>query len=417
MHRKESPGSDATEDLEEASPPQVKPSRSRPITIENPVKSISKQPMQDAAPPSKKATRSPSPQRISRGVKDKLAEDDAEIAALEKRLGLKGKKKKLPKSFEEDGLDVLLDGLDDGLVDDRKRKRNEDEAWLESKRRKRGARPVAKSGEDDGQEGSEDGMSDILNGEEGGDEDDDEDVDQEDSSGDEDSQHYDAEDTGSTTDADDGEEGDKFEGFESDVSEDVEQPRVRENPYVAPVSANAPPSTRYVPPSLRGPSTSDTESLSRLRRQIQGLLNRLSEANLVTILRDIEQLYQSNPRQYVTSTLIDLLLGLICDRTSLMDTFIILHAGFIAAVYKVIGADFGAQAVERIVTDFDKHYQNQQPLEAGGKETTNLMSLVSELYNFQVIGSNLVFDYIRLFLETMSEENTELLLRIIKSER
>jgi len=344
-----------------------------------------------------------------------LEEDDAEIAALEKKLGLKGKKK-LPKSFEEDGLDVLLEGLDDEVGGDRKRKRTEDDAWLESKRRKSSAAPVADEEDEDDDELSEDGMSDLLDGEEdeeSGEEEDDGDLD--DLSGDGDDLGDDVEDTGLTSGSDDGDEDDGFDGFEPEESENPQRPRVRENPYVAPVPANAPPATKYIPPSLRAPSTSDTESLSRLRRQTQGLLNRLSEANLITILRDIEQLYQSNPRQYVTSTLIDLLLGLVCDRASLMDTFIILHAGFVAAVYKVIGADFGAQLVERVVTDFDRFYQDQQSLEAGSKEASNLMSFVSELYNFQVIGSNLVFDYIRLFLDTMSETNTELLLRIIKS--
>jgi len=40
--------------------------------------------------------------RPSKGARDRLAADEAEIAALEKALGVKGKKK-LPKSFEEDG--------------------------------------------------------------------------------------------------------------------------------------------------------------------------------------------------------------------------------------------------------------------------------------------------------------------------
>ncbi len=52
------------------------------------------------------------PARMSRSVKDKLAEDDKEIAALEQKLGLRGKKS-LPQSFKDDGLDELLEGLGD----------------------------------------------------------------------------------------------------------------------------------------------------------------------------------------------------------------------------------------------------------------------------------------------------------------
>jgi nucleolar MIF4G domain-containing protein 1 len=44
-----------------------------------------------------------------------------------------------------------------------------------------------------------------------------------------------------------------------------------------------------------------------------------------------------------------------------------------------------------------------------------LVSLVSELYNFQLVGCNLVFDYIRMFLAELNEANTELLLKIIRN--
>jgi nucleolar MIF4G domain-containing protein 1 len=130
-------------------------------------------------------------------------------------------------------------------------------------------------------------------------------------------------------------------------------------------------------------------------------------------LREIEQVYQNNPRGYVNTTLVDLLMGMLSDPSALLDTFLILHAGFIAAIYKVIGPDFGAQIVERIVSEFDQHYQENK---AGtGKQTTNLMSVVAELYTFQVIGSNLVFDYVRFFLDELSDINTELLLRIVRA--
>ncbi|KAI9830246.1 MAG: hypothetical protein M1819_005773 [Sarea resinae] len=383
-------------------PPPKSRSASKTDDAEKPLKSILKRP--ERRKDSKKvreAETSPPPvaQRVSRAVKDRLAEDDAEIAALEKRLGLKGKKK-LPKSFEEDGLGDLLEGLDDEAVSEGKRKRSDDEKWLEAKRRKIAGGLVQSNGdeedsdEDDDMEG--DSESDDLNDEMLSDEGDEEEDDE---------------------DEEDGldEEIQSFEGFDSETSESQPLPkRVRENPYVAPaVPSSTPTVAKYIPPSLRGQPSSDNEALSRLRRQAQGLLNRLSEANLISILGDVEKLYRDNPRQHVTSTLVDLLLSLICDKTSLMDTFLILHAGFMAAVYKVMGTDFGAQIVQRIVEDFDNHYNLEG--DTAGKEAANLMSLLSELYNFQVVGSNLVFDYIRLFLGKVSETNTELLLKIIRN--
>lgn len=378
------------DNIEEDSTP---PPTEKPSTQVQPKSILKKKALPDGEPvvPAKK---------LSRAVKEKLSQDDAEIAALEKRLGVKSKKKS--KGVDTDGLDDIFGDLGDFGSDDEgqnkqivKRKRDENSDWLASKRQKAlGTRAVEIFDEDT--------QSDIDEDPNRGDDSDealDEDLEQ-------------AADIEDTDDSDLG-------GFDSDEDEEIEverqpaQTRIRENPYVAPVAANAEQPTKYVPPALRGPPSSDAEALSRLRRQIQGLFNRLSEANILSILRDIEAIYQNNPRGYVNTTLVDLLIGMLSDPSALLDTFLNLHAGFIAAIYKVIGPDFGAQMVERIVSEFDRHYQPNK--EGAGKQTTNLISVVAELYTFQVIGSNIVFDYIRFFLDELTEINTELLLRVVRA--
>ncbi|CAD6564653.1 MAG: suppressor of glycerol defect [Alectoria sarmentosa] len=365
-------------------------------------KSILKKPRPlDERPHMKSLSPSPPPPRkLSRGVQDKLAADDAEIAALEKALGVKGKKK-LPKSFEDDGLDTLLEGIDDavGLNEGRpgKRKRSEEDEWLERKRQKAL----------EGRLAIEDPSSSASSQ--------DEDEDSVIGSGDEDEQEK-----GQVLQGQfDTDEDDEFESF----GEEDEPPlpaktakRTRENPYVAPVtSSGTTEAVKYIPPSLRNRDAAGSEDLSQLRRQIQGLLNRLSEANLVSILGDMENIYRDHPRQHVTATLLDLLMGLLSDPTALQDTFVILHAGFIAAVYKIVGTDFGAQAIQRIDEDFSQNYLLGTDQDRTGKKMTNLISLLAELYNFQVIGSNLIYDFVRIFLNKLSETNTELLLKIIRN--
>lgn len=320
---------------------------------------------------------------MSKGVRDRLAADDAEIAALEKALGVKGKKK-LPKAFQDDGLDELLGGADSDSGTENKKRKREGAEWLQSKRRKAQGLELMDDGDDDSDLASGDEDMELMDGEDF--DEDDDDVEEED------------------------DDDNEFQGFDEDDAS--AKPKVRENPYVAPVGpdANRP---KYIPPSLRAPAASESESLTRLRRQAQGLLNKLSEANLVSILAEVEKLYRDYPRQSVTSTFTTLLLGLICDRSSLQDTFIVLHAGFIAAVYKIMGMDFGAELVQKLVETLDQSGNDKRPFE--GKETLNLISLVSQLYSFQVIGSSLMFDYIRMFLSEINEANTELLLKIIRS--
>lgn len=318
--------------------------------------------------------------RSSKSFRDRAAQDDAEIAALEKRLGLKAKR--LPKSFDEDGLGDLLEGLDGG--DESKKRKKEVQDWLEVKRRK-----VAVEDESD-----------------------------------EESEHLGSEqDDESDLEADILLEGDSegldcdkkdIDGVASAEEEAVEKPplRIRENPYAAPVSGTMTVTTKYIPPSLRKATKSEAESLQQLHRQLQGYLNKLSEANLLSILAEVEKLYQTNARQDVTSKLIDLLLSLFCDPSVLQNTFVILHASFVAAVYKLIGTDFGAEFISQLVHRFEGFHKSDET--SSEKQGVNLISLLAHLYTFRVIGSNLVFDHIRNLLETLSETNAELLLRIVR---
>jgi nucleolar MIF4G domain-containing protein 1 len=298
-------------------------------------------------------------------------------------------------------VDILGDMGTDSEEDSQKRKREGDE-WLQRKRRK-----ALRLQSDD--EAESDSGDDLLNSGEENELEQEEETGDDNGDGDGDDDHED--------DSDDGE----FGGFsdknrdDDPTAEDEYDPlplKTRENPYVAPVT-NGRSERVYVPPSLPAASTEESGSQMRLRRQAQGLLNKLSEANLVSILGEIEKLYREYPRQNVTSTMIGLLLGLVCDRSALQDTFIILHAGFIAAIYKVVGMGFGAEFVQKFVETFDRSDDQKNPFT--GKEPINLMSLLSQLYNFHVIGSNLVFDYIRLFLNEITEVNTEFLLKIIRS--
>jgi nucleolar MIF4G domain-containing protein 1 len=375
---------------------QSKP-KALPIQPKGP-KSILKVP-----PPKEKFDRatSPSPSppaQISQGVKDRLAADDAEIAALEKKLGIK-QSTKLPKAFEDDGLDSLLEGIDDAVGlnqgGPKKRKRSEADEWLERKRAK--AQAVGKPNEDAGNVDFESEGSDTeFNGDEL-EEEEDELFGQSDSNKEHDADAFDNEDE------------------EDEKNSPARPKKARENPYIAPVAADdATNGGIYVPPSLRNRDSKGSEDLSQLRRQVQGLLNRLSEANLVYILGHVEKLYRDHPRQHISTTLLDLVIGLLSDPTMLQDTFIILHAGFIAAIYKASGIDFGAQAVQRIDEEFALHYSSIDH-GSSGKRLTNLISLLTELYNFQVISSNLIYDFIRIFLDDLSEINTELLLKVVRN--
>jgi nucleolar MIF4G domain-containing protein 1 len=323
------------------------------------------------------------------------AQDDAEVAGLERKLGIK--KRRLPGSFKTDGLDYLLADLDDEQESETGSKRKvEDSRWLADKRRK-----VATAEEEDGSTADSDfeGFNDGVEGTEGSEQD---------------------------LDLDGGHSFDEDDEYASDQGYDAvskasdAQPRVKENPYTPP-SPPVPTTGKYVPPSRRTLFTAtDGELELRVRRQAQGLVNKLTQANLLMIVSDIEGLYRQYPRHMVSSAIVDLLLVQTNEPTSLPDTLLILLAGFAAALYRTVGTDFGALLVERLVTSFQEHYAQASAMDlveetsAMPKQTSNLITFLSELYSLDLIRSKLMFDYVRLLLTQLTELNAELLLRMVR---
>ncbi|KAK8084576.1 MIF4G domain-containing protein [Apiospora hydei] len=289
--------------------------------------------------------------------KRKLDEEDAEIAALEKKLGLK--KGKSSKAFNEDGLGDILGDIDEGSDGDNleatiktKRKAEADE-WLAQKRRKAEA---AAQGDDD----------------------------------------------------------DEFEGFSGDEDRDEAPtkaaPRQRENPFVAPSTGVA----KYVPPSLRKQTGSVDETEAQLRRRVQGLINRLTDESMVGILKEFSGLYDKFARRSVTTVLIDLIIALVCSPEKRPDAFFAMVAGFIAGAQKTLADHVSELLIERLVLVFKEHHDRASG-DQSDAASKHIMALLAELYNMQVVASLLVFDYVRLFLGNLSELNTELLLKIIQS--
>lgn len=384
---------DLTDTSISISKPSAVPKSSRPETFPDTRPSRSRSPVFDLGEESddlSRGSREYSPEVVldanAKSFRDKQAEEDAEILVLERRLG---KKSKSSSKVIDEEFGALLTGLvDNGSSSSSKR---QDQKWLRNKRNAKAQ--VSARDDESGDEELETDMDSDAQSEQ-------EDADEFFGFGDEDSVAT----------------GDEEEGSATTLSSDDEpapvEKRQRENPYIAPVAKGSDNTTaKYIPPSRRNPPTTDTEILGRLRRQAQGTLNKLSEANIISIVTEFEKLYQTNPRQDVTTVTLDLLLAAFAVPSTLQSTFIILHAAFLAALYKILGADFGAEAVSRLVEAFDK-YRNQG--EAQGKETVNLVGLLANLYTFGVISSGLVYDHIRLLLTDFTENDAELLLRILR---
>lgn len=313
---------------------------------------------------------------VSSRVREQLAQDDKEIEELEKKLRIKKGSSSLPKSFKDDGLDEILGdvGAEPETVeadDSLKRKRQYDD-WLASKRRKAEGSSAAQG---------DSGVSDGSEDEEG------------------------------FNFSDDGSEDHDQEGGSSNHT----HPKVKENPYVAPTTGAV--VAKYVPPSLRKAANSDSEVKMRLQKQIQGLVNRLTEANILQIVKSVEELYQNNARGDITEILTSTLLAQMYKSSSVPDQFLVLTGGFSAAVYKVIGSSFGSHLIQQVVVSFQGSYKSVMQgvdLAEIPKESSNILGYLTQLYLFEVVNCKIIFDYMERLLSELNELNVELLLRICR---
>ncbi|KAH9903026.1 MIF4G-domain-containing protein [Cubamyces lactineus] len=188
--------------------------------------------------------------------------------------------------------------------------------------------------------------------------------------------------------------------------------------------------SKYVPPHLRRQAAAEegqtSEAQIKLTKQLKGLLNRMSEQNIASIVDGVEEIYRNNRRHDVTETLTKLIIDGISSHSMLLDQYVVLHAAFVSALHKLIGIEFAAFFVQHVVASYDTHFaalkdtatsatapSDDEPI---GKECSNLVVLLSELYNFQVIASILMYDVIRALLDgDLTEFKVELLLKVTRN--
>ncbi|KAF9306272.1 suppressor of glycerol defect [Mortierella antarctica] len=409
------------------------------------------------------------------GLEEGMDEDEQYLRHYEKKLGIKRKdasKMSSKKSFLDDGLGDLLEGIELGSRGRAgvaaAKKSTTLPAMKETLKsspqdKKRKAIQVESDDEDedegeDEDESGEDSFDEELEGVDPEDmedsEEDMEDFEEMEGSDEEDMESFDEEleglgsDDESDEDEDDDEDMENMEDMEdmsnsgsdeaSDSDDDAESD---EQEVKAPVSAPAQ-TGKYLPPHLRAAAAAaaaadsgasalakaiprqNTEELQRLRRQLQGLLNKLSESNIESILLDIEALYRKYPRADVTETITDMILASISSKANLLDSFVILYATVVASLYRLVGIEFAAHFIQTLVEQFDGHHalasstksteMTDETLSAV-KQCTNLIVLVSELYNMQVIACVLMYELIRWFMTELSEMNVELVVKIVKT--
>ncbi|KAA1115101.1 suppressor of glycerol defect [Puccinia graminis f. sp. tritici] len=338
--------------------------------------------------------------------------EDQQIAWLEAQLGIKAgqdSKAKLRQEFQEDGLEDLFDGLDelDQLVENLDTSQDPDA----------GTHLDVNLDEDDIQD-------DETSSESG-------------HSLDSDSTWLGCDDNVDGTESLDNPDSHPISksitNHKPDDSGQSETAEKRDQPEAVPAPSNNP--ARYIPPHLRskqeeppqGPEKLDKPPLDlRLKRQMMGILNRVSPTSVPVCLESLRDLYVSHPRAVITHGLGDLILGLISSKDSLSPALLVTYAALVSAITRggvqVSGVEIGwaATFIAELVTKICAIYETPNSIdttaEEFGKGGINLLGFLSHLYFFQVVSCTLVYDIVRLLIESgLSELSVEGLIVLLKA--
>ncbi|XP_075537702.1 nucleolar MIF4G domain-containing protein 1 [Dermacentor variabilis] len=177
-------------------------------------------------------------------------------------------------------------------------------------------------------------------------------------------------------------------------------------------------SQKYVPPAkrLQGISLSSEkkEELARLKKQVKGLLNRLSEATVQPIGMEMENLYKKHSNNDVNSTLNVCLSESIIAPFLTPERLVMEHAMLVAYMHCNVGTEVGAQILQDMTEKFNELYEQQQGCSTG-KEVDNCALFISYLFVFKVVHSRIIYDIIRKLAESFSEKDVEIILLILRS--
>ncbi|XP_014800370.1 PREDICTED: nucleolar MIF4G domain-containing protein 1 [Calidris pugnax] len=223
-------------------------------------------------------------------------------------------------------------------------------------------------------------------------------------------------------DASDPSEGDDVEGqweSESSSPEDGGVPEASEPPSEEEEEeeeeSHNHSATKYVPPQVRKvQETVDDkkrEELGRLKKMVNGLINRLSEPNLPSISGQMEDLYMANSRKDMNETLTDILMNACVTAVAMPARLMMEHVLLVSILHHNVGVEVGAHFLEAVVKKFDEISKS----DAEGKECENLIALIAHLYNFHVVHSLLIFDILKKLVSAFTEKEIELILFLLKN--
>ena len=188
--------------------------------------------------------------------------------------------------------------------------------------------------------------------------------------------------------------------------------------------------TKYVPPHLRTKQQevakddeNRAEALRQLQRTLNNSLNRLSDDTLVSVAQSVARLYPSYPTPDVNQCLWKYVMNACVSRPIVMSGMIPMYTACLAGVHVQTSdsIQLGGFLLEEIIIRLWQELatiRSNNDSEAGiddasSKEACNLMLVLCYLYNFSVAHCSLMYDLIRNIIDHITEVDVEILLLVL----
>lgn len=133
----------------------------------------------------------------------------------------------------------------------------------------------------------------------------------------------------------------------------------------------------------------------KLSKQLQGLFNRLSTANMHSISNQIIQIFYSNEftRFDIMDTILKIIITSLIRSNCLSPARLVLeHAALIFVLTNQIGIELGASLVQKLCAKLDADLRADHTYQIENKTADNLILLLCNLYNFKLFSANLIID-------------------------
>lgn len=158
------------------------------------------------------------------------------------------------------------------------------------------------------------------------------------------------------------------------------------------------PTKKYVPPHLRRTLTAgEDQKQGSIQRRIRGLLNRISEENVRSIVDELVGMYNGLGRIYVSSMFSTELIKAVAEGPKVTDQFIGILSATVAAFSAMSKShEVASTFLSTLASAIKTHYKKEDSI-----GTLNLTSLLSHVYLCGLVTPLVVYGLLEEFVERM----------------